>query len=133
MKLLQPRKNFIQLLEVAAACLALSTFKTELRACAVTLWCDNVAQQGALTNGLSKNLDCAIMAGAFWELAFELRLAVFVRRVSSADNLADIPSRYNFPQGHAVLRSLDARFRHPGGLDFVKQRLQQVMHSGGCC
>ena len=70
-----------------------ATFGEQCRDANVTLFCDNVAQQGALTKGFSRDLDNAIFARLFWDMVAEHGINIWFERVSSEENLSDIPTR----------------------------------------
>ena len=71
-RFLKPKGNYIQFMEMAADILFVATFGEQCRDANVTLFCDNVAQQGALTKGFSRDLDNAIFARLFWDMVAEL-------------------------------------------------------------
>ena len=65
--------------------LGLATFRQELQASLVVLFCDNRGQEGILRKGFSSAWDIAVLSGIFWELAALERVDVFIERVPSEE------------------------------------------------
>jgi len=105
---LKPRGNYIQFLEMAAAYLLLCSFENELHGCELDLYCDNIAQQGALRKGFSRAWDFAVVAGTFWGKAAELKIDVWTERVPSAFNPSDYPTRFVPDDINGYARAIEA-------------------------
>ena len=90
---LKPKGNYIQFMEMSAAALFVATFGQDCREANVTLFCDNVAQQGSLSKGFSKDLDNAVLAGVFWDMIAAQGINLWLERVPSEENLSDVPTR----------------------------------------
>ena len=65
--------------------------------------------QVSLRKGSSVKWDHAQLVSAHWLLAAEARMAVYVQRVDTDDNIADLPSRGSFH----ILRRLGAMYVQP--------------------
>ena len=85
-----------------AAVLALETFADQIRGADVILLIDSEAVEGALVKGYSSREDLCQVISIFWDLAFQLRVRVFIDRVSTDANPADMPSRNRLHVGEAV-------------------------------
>ena len=88
--------------EMMAAVLALETFADQIRGADVILLIDSEAVEGALVKGYSSREDLCQVISIFWDLAFQLRVRVFIDRVSTDANPADMPSRNRLHVGEAV-------------------------------
>eukprot|EP00973_Karenia_brevis_P036167 4987680-Karenia_brevis.AAC.1 len=80
-------------LELLGISLALSTFGDFIRHRNVVIHCDNTGSEVAISKGCAKSFDHCQLVHAQWLHAVRLGIGVFVKRVKSADNIADIPSR----------------------------------------
>jgi len=123
---LKPRGNYIQFLEMSAAILLMATFPDILRDSDTVLFCDNTAQEGALTKGFSSSWDMAVVAGLFWELAGRLDCDVFIKRVESSFNIADCPSRPFDPDSAFILGAIGAVWREPANMDLLIAPLEHL-------
>ena len=86
-------KNPIGPLEAYAALIALRSWGEQLRGSNVTWWIDNSGVQAAMIAG---NSDCKatnMISSEIWLLAAELDICLWVERVRSKSNIADVPSR----------------------------------------
>ena len=124
---LRPRSNYIKFLEVAAAFLGLATFRQQLHASLVVLFCDNRGQEGILRKGFSSAWDIAVLSGIFWELAALERVDVFVERVPSEENVADYPTRMNDEAcRRAVAHVFAMQYVEPRGVEVLEQVFQSL-------
>ncbi len=89
----EKRENPIQVYEMAAAILGLSSFSKDLRGANVIVFCDNSAQAGSFHKGFSRRFDCSVLAHTFWSVCFGLGLGAWIEWVASESNVADLPSR----------------------------------------
>ena len=124
--LFKERGNYIQFLEMCASILALSTFGHELGDANTIMYCDNTAQQGALIKGYGRNWDLTIVANVFWRIACRESLNIQIERVSSRENISDIPSR---PRDTAAMKWLldnGAILVTPGPMTELLEALQSV-------
>ena len=126
LQILKPRGNYIQFLEMASAILLFDTFGDLLKGADLVLYCDNTAQEGALTKGFSTAWDMAVVAGVFWELAGRSDCDVWIERVPSELNLADCPSRPFDPASRSVLEALDVQWTPPGDMAPLLNALDQL-------
>eukprot|EP00435_Cladocopium_sp_Y103_P005118 s2086_g1.t1 len=102
-KLARPRQfTSIVPVEMVAAVLALETFADRIRGADILLLIDSAAVEGALVKGYSSREDLCKLISVFWELAFKLRVRVFIDRVSTDANPADAPSRDKLSVGEAA-------------------------------
>ena len=107
---LTPRSDQqIVALEMWAVLLALESFAERLSGAYVKLWIDNRAGEAILRRGSAACEDHNLIAHCVWTAAYVLKVALWVERVSSEDNLADEPSRQHFE----TLEGLQARMVEP--------------------
>ena len=88
--------------EMIATVLALETFAERVRGADVILLIDSEAVEGSLVKGYSSRDDLCRIISLFWDLAFQLRVRIFIDRVSTDANPADWPSRDKLFLGEAV-------------------------------
>ena len=94
-----PRKTQIVPVEMIAPILALHTFRERLFGTDLILLIDSEAVESALVKGYSSKSDLCTLVSVFWNLIFELRVRVFIDRVSTDSNPADWPSRDDLSTG----------------------------------
>ena len=80
-------------IEMLAPIIALQTFSDRVRGADIILLIDSEAVEGALIKGYSSREDLCLLVSIFWDLALELRVRIFIDRVSTDANPADWPSR----------------------------------------
>ena len=85
-----------------AAVLALETFADRLRGADILLLIDSEAVEGSLIKGYSSREDLCELISVFWDLAFQLRVRVFIDRISTDANPADWPSRDKMFIGESI-------------------------------
>ena len=73
--------------------LALYTWMDLLDGVVVTIYTDNEGVRYSLISGTSRLPEVALSVARFWQLAADKRWGVLMRRVESAANLADGPTR----------------------------------------
>ena len=100
---LKPKGNYIQFMEMSAAVLFVATFGQFCWDGNVTFFCDNVAQQGSLSKGFTRDFDNAVLAGVFWDMVAEKGINLWVERVTSEENLSDVPTREDDWAAHPVM------------------------------
>ena len=88
-----PRKTQIVPVEMIAPILALHTFRERMYVTDLILLIDSEAVEASLVKGYSSRSDLCTLVSTFWNLVFELRIRVFIDRVSTDSNPADWPSR----------------------------------------
>ena len=96
------RSTQIVPVEMVAAVLALETFADRIRVSDILLLIDSEAVEGALIKGYSSREDLCQLISVFWDLAFQLRVRVFIDRISTDANPADWPSRNKLSIGEAA-------------------------------
>lgn len=114
-------RNPIEQIETAAVLLLLEVFNDELIDTDVRLFVDNIAAQGSLIRGFSRSLSQALLCGAVWGRVASARVGLWVDRVESDANIADVPTRPDKVARFALLRSLGVRCRHVESARFVDQ------------
>ena len=126
-RLFAPR-NPIEQIETAAVLLLMEVFFEELKDTDVRLFVDNIAAQGSLIRGFSRSFSQALLCGAVWTRIARARVGLWVDRVESKANVADIPTRpepeYLRHSPHsrfALLRSLGVRCRLVESARIVEQ------------
>ena len=95
--------NQIMSLELLALVVGLSTFTEELKGRKVVLWSDNSGAESASRKGSASAWDQNLLVHSLWTHAFVNKMALWVERVASADNIADLPSR----ESYALLHEFD--------------------------
>ena len=96
-------------LELMAIVVALSTFGADLAGKTVRVFTDNAGGEGALQKGSAKSWDRNLQVHSFWLTAARLLAALWVERVPTKENIADLPSR----QDERLLGELGAAWRAP--------------------
>ena len=124
------QKNCIQQIETSAVILLFEVFKRELSDCDVRLFCDNIAEQGALIKGFSRSPSQAALCGAVWIRAAAGRVGMWIDRVRSKSNVADIPTRPDQPERFEILRSLGVRCRVPPRVRIIEQIEAELSQAG---
>ena len=97
-----PRKTQTDPVEMIAPILALHTFRERLYGTDLILLIDSEAVESSLVKGYSSKSDLCTLLSVFWNLIFELRVRVFIDRVSTDSNPADWPSRDDLSTGEKV-------------------------------
>ena len=93
------RKTQIVPVEMLAPIVALWTFRDRAVNADLILLIDSEAVEGALIKGYSSKTDVSQLVSVFWELALELKVRVFIDRISTDANPADWPSRGDLERG----------------------------------
>ena len=97
-----PRKTQIVPVEMLAPIIALETFRDRLYGADIILLIDSETVEAALVKGYSSKEDLCDLISVFWDLAFQLRVRVFIDRVATDANPADWPSRGDLSIGEAA-------------------------------
>ena len=103
------RDNQIMGLELLAIALGLSTFADVIYGRRVVVWSDNTGGEAAARAGVASSWDHTCIVHCLWKKAVQLRADLFIDRVPSDDNIADLPSR----EDYELLRVIDAVWRTP--------------------
>jgi hypothetical protein len=103
------RDKQIMAWELLAIALGISTFREKLVGRRVRIWCDNVGGEQALRAGAARSLDHNLMVHGVWLHAVRVGYGIWVERVPTKDNIADLPSR----ESYGLLRSLGATWAEP--------------------
>ena len=90
---MKPRKTQIEVYEAIATVVALYTFAPYVEGSDLWLFVDNTGAQAAITKGVGGEDDVNAIASAFWTQAAAEDLGIWVERVDSESNPADVPSR----------------------------------------
>ena len=72
---------------------ALCTWKQHLRGCRVNVWVDSSTTKGVITNGYSKSKVLTKMSGEIWLKADATQCGLWIHRVPTKLNPADLLSR----------------------------------------
>ena len=91
----------INSLETLAAVFAMVEFRKEIENSSAVLFNDNNTALISLLKGCSRNPDSNKLAWAFWKFAGEANCTIWIERVNSAANPADILSREVTTIGHS--------------------------------
>ena len=87
------RENQIVMIELLATVVAVETFKNEIKNKKTILLVDSEPCEGALVKGYSTRSDMSLLTGKFWDIVAEIDCLMYIDRVSTDANPADIPSR----------------------------------------
>jgi hypothetical protein len=79
-------------LELLSVLIGVETF--EVNDSNVILFCDNTTAEGIIRNGSSKNKDLNMLVCKLWRSCARRNINVYVSRVKSKANIADLPSRF---------------------------------------
>lgn len=85
--------NQIMGLELLAISLGLCSFEWLLEGKDVVIYSDNTGSEVAFRRGSARSWDHAQLVHAQWFQLVRLNINVFVKRVATDDNIADLPSR----------------------------------------
>jgi len=99
----------IMSLELMAIAVGLATFADELRGRQVWIFEDNTGAEATTQKGSSKADDHNSLVHEIWTLALMYGMGLWIDRVPSDDNLADLPSR----EEYKLLHKLGAVWRKP--------------------
>ena len=80
-------------LELFAAVAAIFSLRYQLRGCSITVYIDNNAALSALIKGDSCSMKVARLIAFMWYISATFDITLWFERVSSALNIADLPSR----------------------------------------
>ena len=95
-------------LELLSVSLGLGTFANLIRRRRVVLHSDNKGSEKAIRRGSARKRDHAQLDHHQWMCAATLQISVFVKRVATDDNLADLPSRKDFgPMTRMGMQEMD--------------------------
>ena len=97
-----PRKSQIAMVELFATLVALETFRSELEGSSSLLFVDSESVQGALVKGYSAREDMCELVSVFWRCALDLKVNLYIDRISTDANPADHPSRDRMEVGNAL-------------------------------
>ncbi len=87
------RENQIVMVELLAAVVAVETFQKEISEKRTILLVDSEPCEGALIKGYSTRSDLSLLTGKFWDIVAKINCLMYIDRVSTDANPADIPSR----------------------------------------
>ena len=108
---LSPRSdNQIMAQEQMAVLLALRTFRKQVAGKMVRVWTDNTGAEHALRNGTARAADHNAIVAATWKAALAFGCSLWVERVPTDENIADLPSR----EEYRCLEALNALYLAPG-------------------
>jgi len=124
------KDNQIMGLEILAIILGIETFKEKMRGKLLRIWTDNSGGEHSLRQGSSRTNDYNALVHFFWLYCQKLNIDVDIRRVPTADNIADGPTRPTKAVNCKILHVLDASETEPelpcelSGSDSFKHLLQ---------
>ena len=101
--------NQIMGLEIFAVVVALSTFWVHLQGRSVIVFVDNTGGEHALLRGSAKSSDHNALVHGIWTAALLGNIGLWFERVSSRENIADLPSR----EEYELLKQLGATWVEP--------------------
>jgi hypothetical protein len=103
------KDNQIMALELLALALGLSTFGAQCRERRVRLFSDNVGAERCTKKGSAREWDHTALIHSIWLKAARLQAQLWVERVPTEENIADLPSR----ESYSLLQRLGAVFVEP--------------------
>ena len=106
-------------LELLAIALGLSTFAEQLAGGTVVVFSDNTGAERATARGSAATWDYSAVVHCLWRFAAKHGFGMWLERVGTKDNIADLPSREEYGLLRAigarrVEAQLDASFIQPG-------------------
>ena len=106
-----PRKSQIAMVEMFATLVALETFREQIFDSSPLLFVDSESVQGALVKGYSAREDLCELVGPFWKLALDVKVNLYIDRISTDANPADPPSRDRMDVGVKLgWRTVESKF-----------------------
>jgi hypothetical protein len=116
-------------LEMLALALGLSSFGGWLQGRRILLWSDNKGAELVTRKGSARRFDHTCLAHSLWTCLVRLKAEAFVRRVPSAFNIADGPSRGDVSLlgqlgAKEVPARLDGIFWAPGAWASISQSIR---------
>ena len=106
-----PRKSQIAMVEMFATLVALETFREQIFDSSPLLFVDSESVQGALVKGYSAREDLCELVGSFWKLALDVKVNLYIDRISTDANPADPPSRDRMDVGVKLgWRTVESKF-----------------------
>ena len=123
----QRRDSQIMGLELLAISLGMSSFEDRLKRRAVVIHCDNSGSEVALSKGRARSLDHSQLVHSQWLHAAREHMKLYVLRVASEDNVADLPSRSEFSvlkehEAVEVSPKLHTQYRQSEAWEVLKER-----------
>jgi len=124
------KDNQIMGLEILAIILGIETYKEKMSGKLVRIWTDNSGGEHSLRQGSSRTNDYNALVHFFWLYCQKLNIDVDIRRVPTADNIADGPTRPTKAVNCKILNVLEASETAPklpcelSGSDAFKHLLQ---------
>ena len=111
--------NQILRLELLAIALGLVTFGNSLRDRSIRVFSYNVGSEHAARRGSARSFDHGCIVHSLWKRSLHLKAPLWIERVPTKENLADLPSREKYELLHAMGAIwlppiLDDEFRSPG-------------------
>ena len=83
-------------LELLSIIVGLLTFNDLIIGSTVRVWSDNIGADRALAKGAVVMRDHNLIVHGIWALALKLNIGIWIERVASEDNIADLPSRRKY-------------------------------------
>ena len=108
-RMMARKDNQIMALESIAIALGMSTFASELAGRKVVVYNDNKAAEAASKKGTAKCWDHCEIVHDIWTHALLNKSFLWIERVSSKDNISDLPSR----EQYELMKSIGAEWRAP--------------------
>ena len=110
LSMFKPRKdNQIMGLELLSISLGMATFEHLMAGRNTIVHSDNTGSESAFRRGTAVSYDHAQLVHAQWTHAAQKNISMWVKRVSTDDNIADLPSRDEF----GVLQAVGATYCEP--------------------
>ena len=96
--------------ELLAIAVGLSTFAEQLAGRSVRIWTDNAGGEGALKGGAARSQDHNMLVHGIWLWAWRMGCSLWVERVPTKENSADLPSR----ESYSLVESIGGVWVQPG-------------------
>ena len=114
--------------------LGLSSFQELLVGRRVVVWSDNTGAEAAAASGTARQFDHGCLAHCLWLRAAQLRIEMYVKRVPTKDNIADLPSRGEFgllKWMGASQKTVDSMFMHSASWESLSLRINLPVGCAG--
>ena len=99
------------MVEMFATLVALETLREQIFDSSPLLFVDSESVQGALVKGYSAREDLCELVGSFWKLALDVKVNLYIDRISTDANPADPPSRDRMDVGVKLgWRTVESKF-----------------------
>ena len=83
-------------LELLGIAVGICTFAEMIRGRSLRVYCDNVGGERAMAAGSARSVDHNRLVHGMWMMSMRLGLSLWIERVPTKENIADLPSRESY-------------------------------------